>query len=35
MWGEEEPRLQLVGTETGAATMENSVEVHQKTKVSV
>ena len=35
MWGEEEPRLQLVGTETGVATMENSVEVHQKTKVFV
>ena len=35
VWGEEGPHLQLVGTETRAATMENSVEVHQKTRVSV
>ena len=32
MWKEGNPRALLVGKQTGAATMENSMEVPQKNK---
>ena len=32
MWGKGNPSALLVGMQTGAATVESSVEFHQKTK---
>ena len=32
MWGEGNPHTLLVGVQTGVATMENSMEIPQKTK---
>ena len=32
MWGKGNPSAVLVGMKTGAATVENSMEFHQKTK---
>ena len=35
MWTEGDPFALLVGMQTGAATVENSMEIHQKLKMDV